>query len=32
MTQKAGLRKKEITNEMIFPVIRKFQRIQIQIH
>ena len=32
MNQKAGLRKKEITKEIFSPVIKKFQRIQIQTH
>ena len=32
MNQKAGLRKKEIFEELLSPVIRKFQRIQIQTH
>ena len=32
MDQNAGLRKKEIVKEIFFPVIKKFQRIQIQTH
>ena len=32
MNQNAGLRKKEIVKEIFSPVIKKFQRIQIQTH
>ena len=32
MNQNAGLRKKEIVREIFSPVIKKFQRIQIQTH